>query len=145
MSPVSYGPSDINNPRGVPFAVPAIVLMALLMLPLGDRWVLEVAYIFVAFPLLICVGALSPGDRLCNWLGRLSYPLYVVQLPLSEAVGYLVKTHITQQPLAIIAASMLSCLLFSWIALVFYDEPIRRQLGLLLNRKDRVLSSAVST
>src|SRR5581483_4229949 len=22
MSPVSYGPSDINNPRGVPFAVP---------------------------------------------------------------------------------------------------------------------------
>ena len=129
----------------VPFAVPAAVLMALLMLPLGDRWALEVAYIFAAFPLLICIGARSPGDRLCKWLGRLSYPLYVIQLPLSEAVGYLVKTHITQQPLAIIAASMLSCVLFSWIALAFYDEPIRRQLGLLLKRKDRVLSSAVAT
>ena len=128
----------------VPFAVPAAVLMALLMAPLGDRWALEVAYIFVAFPLLICVGARSPGDRLCRWLGRLSYPLYVVQLPLSEAVGYFVKTQITQEPLVIIAASMLSCLLFSWFALAFYDEPIRRQLGLLLKRKDRVLSPAVA-
>ena len=128
----------------VPFAVPAVVLMALLMLPLGDRWPLDMAYIFVAFPLLICVGARSPGDRLCNWLGRLSYPLYVIQLPLSEAAGYLVKTHITQQPFVIIVTSMLVCLLFSWIALVFYDEPIRHQLRLLLKRKDRVLSSAVS-
>jgi peptidoglycan/LPS O-acetylase OafA/YrhL len=128
----------------VPFALPAVVLMALLMFPLGDRWALEVAYIFAAFPLLICLGAQSPGDRLCKWLGRLSYPLYVIQLPLSEAMGYLVKTHTTQQPLVIIAASMLSCLLFSWIALVFYDEPIRRQLRLLLIGKGRVLSSAVS-
>jgi peptidoglycan/LPS O-acetylase OafA/YrhL len=119
----------------VPFAVPALVLGALLIVPIGDRWTHDLAYIFLAFPLLICFGAQSPGDRLCAWLGRLSYPLYVIQLPLSEAVGYGVKAYITQQPALIIAASVLSCLLLAWIAVVFYDEPVRRRLNGLLREK----------
>src|SRR5947209_6873545 len=113
----------------VPFAVPAIVLLALLMAPIGDHWTFDFGYVLIAFPLLICVGAQSPGDRLCAWLGRLSYPLYVIQLPLSEILGYAVKNYITSEPALIIAASMLSCMLFAWVALVFYDEPIRRRAG----------------
>ena len=115
----------------VPFAVPAFVLLTLLIVPIGDHWMSDLVYIFFAFPLLICIGAQSPGDPICAWMGRLSYPLYVIQLPLSGAVEYAVKKELTHQPALIIAASMLSCIMFAWIALVFFDEPVRRQLGRL--------------
>ena len=68
-------------------------------------------------------------EALCGLLGRLSYPLYLVHLPTTLLVGQFVKYHISTSPYVIVGSTMLSSITMAWIALVFFDEPVRRRLS----------------
>jgi len=114
------------------------ILAALFMLPLmpgsHGNGLFQAALVMLAFPLLILSGAHSEIGRremvLCRLAGRLSYPIYMLHCPFL----YLYMNYVTfkkpeagQQILAA-AAIFAVVLLFSWVALTWFDEPIRRRL-----------------
>jgi peptidoglycan/LPS O-acetylase OafA/YrhL len=121
------------------FAATAI-LVALFMLPLVPKSVphgnglYQATLVMLVFPLLILTGAHSEiGPRemaLCKLAGRLSYPIYMLHYPFL----YLYMNYVTFRkpepgPKWIAAIAVFSVvMLFSWLALTFYDEPIRRSL-----------------
>ncbi|QNN64539.1 acyltransferase [Sphingomonas rhizophila] len=115
----------------VPFWVVALVLSLLLLTPRPTSPTVELAFILVAFPLIICAGAeasmSSATRRVCDWIGRLSYPLYLLHLPLSRATGFVVRRFI-DDPVVLIVTTSAATIFGSWIALKLYDEPVRRWL-----------------
>jgi len=112
----------------VPFALPVIGLSVLLLIPMRPWWPYDLACLFVAFPLLIGLGAESDGGSFCKWLGRISYPVYCVHWPLSVFASHALRG--LYPPLAI-AISMSVSILFAWAAVRYYDEPVRLWLGRL--------------
>ena len=88
--------------------------------------------IFVAFPLVIGfatqVRMAASTVVMSNWIGRLSYPVYLLHLPVSRAVGFTAKRVVTD-PVALMALAMAATLVVSWLVLVTIDEPLRRWLG----------------
>lgn len=95
------------------------------------------------FPLVVYLGACgrNPGGvsgRLCEFLGRLSYPVYIVHYP----VMYLFYAWVWTDGLTWGQVWPVCCILFvgivvlAWLALRFYDEPVRRYLtGHILNSR----------
>lgn len=88
------------------------------------------------FPLLVSVGAGSTvrGKRavpLCRFLGRISYPLYLVHYPLVYVFFSWIYEH-REMGIAVVAATALSVFVLSvalaWAATVLYDEPVRKWL-----------------
>lgn len=120
------------------WVVATAILVALFMLPLmpgvHGNGLYQAALVMLAFPLLILSGAHSDiGPRemaLCKLAGRLSYPIYMLHYPFL----YLYMNYVTfKKPeagsmwlAAIVVFAVV--ILFSWCALTFYDEPIRRNL-----------------
>lgn len=122
------------------FWIASIVLTLLFMVPYipGNSpvcWngVFEAVCIVIIFPVLLWAGASDhPGSAkeaaLCSFLGDISYPLYIVHYPLFYLFySWLIRTEtysITQcwpQTIATVAGSIA----LAWIALRFYDMPIR--------------------
>ncbi|PTY02085.1 acyltransferase [Opitutaceae bacterium EW11] len=132
--------------RGLPqgFWLCSFALLALLALPrfgspaaMWPNAVYEAACILVLFPLLIVVGVGSgiQGKRsriVCGLLGRLSYPIYILHYPLV----YLYFSLLPKGHGGLLAASLLFCgiLTIAWVALRFYDEPLRARLSRGLSR-----------
>ncbi len=105
----------------------------------------DAACVILLFPLLVVVcrrasiGARS--KRIALWSGRLSYPLYVLHPPL-----FLVETYLNNRfPLSMgmrwtmLAGGCAGAVVLSWLALVFYDEPVRA----MLRDRAKALSPAV--
>jgi peptidoglycan/LPS O-acetylase OafA/YrhL len=93
------------------------------------------------FPLITSAGALDvPGPRvsaLYLFLGRLSYPLYILHYPFIHVFSNFVRSHSLHgiQFWLLIAVEMLSAAAFSFAVLKFFDEPLRAW----LSRKWRAL------
>jgi peptidoglycan/LPS O-acetylase OafA/YrhL len=115
----------------VPVLVSMAVLAGLLLAPVGSPLGLQLAYEFVAFPLLLLVGARAlPGklmSRACDWLGRLSYPLYILHYPISRGLVFALKGRMGLSPAILVLAEVVS-IGVAWAALVWYDEPLRQRL-----------------
>lgn len=130
------------------FWIASAVLTLLFMVPYipGNSpvcWngVFEAVCIVVIFPVLLWAGASDhAGSKkeaaLCSFLGDISYPLYIVHYPLFYLFySWLIRTEtysITQcWPQTI--ATVVGSIALAWIALRFYDMPIRA----LLTRRTR--------
>lgn len=125
------------------FWVCGIVLFALLALPrFGTRAVLwpnalyESLCILAFFPIIVAAGAGSElhgerSHRVCLFLGRISYPIYISHYPLI----YLYTAWTADRHLSIHAAWPLMLATFAaimtvaYLCLRFYDEPVRAWLG----------------
>lgn len=90
----------------------------------------------VVFPLLVYGGAsaqiISPATtRLCQFLGAISYPLYMVHYPFIYVYYAWVKNnHLTfAQSLPGALALVGGSLLLAYLCLKLYDEPVRRFLA----------------
>jgi peptidoglycan/LPS O-acetylase OafA/YrhL len=88
--------------------------------------------VVLLFPALIWLGACSPLDgrwaRLGVIAGALSYPIYGLQQPIRSGLTYLLGDPAVQSA-AVAPALFVFVLVGSWLALKFYDEPVRRLLG----------------
>jgi peptidoglycan/LPS O-acetylase OafA/YrhL len=99
------------------------------------NWAYDFALVTVALPLLVAIaaGANASGfaGRVCDLGGRVSYPLYMVHCAVVMVFLNYNWTHgITKEALPwVIAAITLGLVGFSYMALVFYDEPVRRWVG----------------
>lgn len=89
------------------------------------------------FPFTVWLGAqrvtLQPRtQRACQWLGRLSYPLYLAHYPIVYLFFTWIDTHhdVSVAKQAFVAtATFLLCLATAYAAMRLWDEPMRRWLN----------------
>ncbi len=124
----------------------SIVLVAVFAMPLMPKdWphangLYEVTMVIIVFPLLILSGAHSQIGKLemavCKFAGRISYPLYILHYPF--LLIYMNFVTFTKPPLqtAHIAgtASFVIVVTFAWLAVKYFDEPVRKWLKPLTKR-----------
>lgn len=91
--------------------------------------------VILVFPLLVYIGASGnitdkTTNRICKFLGDISYPLYMVHYPFIYWYFAWVKneklTFMESFPGA--AALVTGSILLAWICLKLYDEPVRKYL-----------------
>ena len=118
----------------------AVVLMACLALPhsfIRHHWQDEAIVLFV-FPVVIAASVGQIRSRLvgrtCSVLGDLSYPVYLLQVPLFWLLGAAFRHTAAPQPFTA-SATFGAIILASWLAFVFYDQPVRRALDRLLKTR----------
>lgn len=87
-------------------------------------------------PALVWLGARGvTTDRfstsVCEWMGRLSYPVYIIHYPLMYLFySWVWNNHITfNNAIPAMAAILVAIPLMAWAALKFYDEPVRRYIS----------------
>ena len=128
----------------------SLLLVAILALPrLGGEqrlWLnglYEALSIIFLFPLIVFLGASGTikgarATRVCQFLGAISYPLYITHYPLIYTYTAWVHDHKPGAPQAIPVAvlTFLASITVAFLCLKFYDEPVRKWLAAkLLARK----------
>ncbi len=124
------------------FALCSLLLIALFSVPSMTSvhpnikvWY-ELFCIVVAFPCVLLFAARGNAEgfnrKVVSFLGRLSYPLYAIHYPFIYLYIHWINTQ--QHPFGTwewatpIAVAVLSIILAT-LALIFYDEPLRRRLS----------------
>ncbi len=91
----------------------------------------DAACVLFLFPLVILCGAHSNAGtgmiRLCKFSGRLSYPLYITHIPFVYVLaGYAWTRHPSMDMKLIWIFLLIPFVIFvAWIALKYFDEPVR--------------------
>lgn len=89
--------------------------------------------IIVIFPVLVWLGASGStthtiSTRVCKFLGDISFPLYITHYPFMYLFySWLIETerYTLGETWHIVIVLYLGCVLFAWLSLRFFDEPIR--------------------
>src|SRR3984957_6696915 len=95
----------------------------------------DAACVLFLFPLVILCGAHSNAGtgmiRLCKFSGRLSYPLYITHIPFVYVLeGYSRTRHPSMDVKLIWIFLLIPFVIFvAWIALNYFDEPVRAWLS----------------
>lgn len=103
--------------------------------PLWDG-IFNLACTLVLFPLTVAMGAGSKlqgrkSSAICLFLGRISYPLYLVHYPLVYLFFAWIDTH-HDAPVSVLAFTSVSVvvldILLAYAAMKLYDNPVRKWL-----------------
>jgi peptidoglycan/LPS O-acetylase OafA/YrhL len=115
-----------------------LVLIAVFMAPPLKAFdgVFEASVVILLWPLVVITGAgvLSLKGRvegLYTWLGRISYPLYIIHYPFMFVFAHWKWGH-NPPPMVSLAVEVtlyVGLVGFAWLWLKFYDEPVRAMLG----------------
>ena len=113
----------------------ALLLFLAFIIPSSKwNWVSEPLIVLFYFPLLIALGAgaiLAPGlKKICLFLGKISYPLYMTHYAVLWMFGnyYLAHKPGTGQLAVIIIVSTVLLVGLAYLVMVFYDIPVRKYL-----------------
>jgi peptidoglycan/LPS O-acetylase OafA/YrhL len=131
----------IKNKLG--FIGVAILLFLAFIMPFSKwNWLSEPLVVLFYFPLLIALGAgaiLKPGlKKICLFLGKISYPLYMTHYAVLWMFGNYYTSHKpgTTQLALIIIAGLILLVGASYLVMVIYDIPVRKYLS--DKRKERL-------
>jgi peptidoglycan/LPS O-acetylase OafA/YrhL len=124
------------------YTILSVVLLAIFAAPTYsfNGWYESFAVI-VIFPIIVTAGAGSSitgfAKRICDFAGRISYPIYILHYPFVYIFGH---WYVTQKPSSSTAALVIVALTvfligFAWLALTFYDEPVRKWLQARTKKK----------
>jgi peptidoglycan/LPS O-acetylase OafA/YrhL len=115
-----------------------LLLVGLLLVLLGN-WphpiLSGLSLVLVGFPVLIWLAsACNVSGRLavtCALLGDLSYPVYILQSPVLRIGETAMRSriHSNLQIQAFVAAEALAVTAISWLALRYFDIPVRKFLS----------------
>jgi peptidoglycan/LPS O-acetylase OafA/YrhL len=122
------------------WGVLTLVLTGLFAMPLIPRsiphgnGIYEAVVAILFFPMIILCGAHSELGRremaICKFAGRMSYPIYILHFPF--LLIFMNFVTFRRPPLGVAhlagAGALAVVIAFSWLAVTFYDEPIRRVL-----------------
>lgn len=109
-------------------------ILLLLAFVMPGKWWSEATIVAVYFPLIVALGAgatVSPVmKKICNFSGRISYPLYMSHYAAMWIFGgyYAAKKPGTTELTLVIIVGALLLLGFAWLVMVCYDEPVRKWL-----------------
>lgn len=119
----------------------SLLLMAILAMPrIGDRaWMnglYDAAVILFLFPFIVYLGASRRDDknissRISNFLGAISYPLYIIHYPFI----YLFIAWVDRQKPSFEASIvggvvvLITSIAIAWICANIYDQPVRKWLA----------------
>lgn len=91
--------------------------------------------VLLVFPLVVWIGASGEttdalSTRICNFLGDISYPLYIVHYPFIYTYYAWVKNNnlTFSQTIPQALALVFGSIALAWVCLKFYDMPVRRWL-----------------
>jgi peptidoglycan/LPS O-acetylase OafA/YrhL len=127
---------DFTRFRGkvpISFWAPAVALVVVFVIP--SNWIYEALAALVILPIIVAAGTVgSVGPRLtklCLLVGRLSYPLYIIQYPLVRTLSGVIKSRNLEGWKLYLAIGVEIVLItaFAYAVLILLDEPIRRALG----------------
>ncbi|OKS89223.1 acyltransferase family protein [Mucilaginibacter polytrichastri] len=128
----------IKNELG--FISLSILLVLAFVMPFSTwNWLTEPLVILFYFPLLVALGAgsaLTAGfKKLCNFFGKISYPLYMTHYAVLWVWASYFNSHKPgiAQMFYIIIPSVLLLVGVAYLVMVVYDIPVRRYLS--SNRK----------
>jgi peptidoglycan/LPS O-acetylase OafA/YrhL len=119
-----------------------LIILALSVPRIGDEHTLwmnglyECATVILVFPLIVAIGAggeiKNPRSaRICQFLGDISYPLYITHYPLIYIFTAWVadnKIPLGTQGLLVGLVVVVVSILLAFACLKLYDEPVRRWL-----------------
>jgi len=139
-----------RRPRYAPVLAVSLVvaLVALIMVPPWNAGYMTLPYIILLFPAIIFLGAaVEVGPKLSNafrFMGTLSYPLYILQSPILRAGQEVLKRkHFGLEGSIIFAlAEALIVLVITYLALTYYDVPLRRFIRNLMARRGLAMASS---
>jgi peptidoglycan/LPS O-acetylase OafA/YrhL len=121
----------------------SLLIIIMLSIPrIGDEhhvWmngIYESLCLIVVFPLIVSIGAggelhSARSEKICNFLGEISYPLYITHYPLIYLfTAWVVNNKV---PLGINGLLMgllvvITSLVIAYLSLRFYDKPVREWL-----------------
>lgn len=121
----------------------SLLIIIMLSIPrIGDEhhvWmngIYESLCLIVVFPLIVSIGAggvlhSARSEKICNFLGEISYPLYITHYPLIYLfTAWVVNNRV---PLGINGLLMgllvvITSLIIAYLSLRFYDKPVREWL-----------------
>ena len=129
------------------FWIATIVLFALFSVPylpkaetsnISVNGIYELLCIMIVFPFIVWFGASGTtsskfSTKLCNFLGDISYPLYIVHYPIMYLFyAWLInnKLYTLSETWPVVILVMTSSIVLAYACLKLYDEPIRRKLSL---------------
>ncbi|MBD2702281.1 acyltransferase [Spirosoma sp. BT702] len=114
--------------------VAGLLILAFLIPYTPWSWLVEPIIVLLYFPALVAAGAgawVPPGlKKLCVFLGKLSYPLYMTHYGAMWIFGSYLASHKpdTLQLSLIISTGVIFLVGFAYVVQRLYDEPIRRYL-----------------
>ena len=132
-------------PKGI-FWIASAALFAIFSVPYipacGDiclNGVYEIVCIAIIFPVILWLGASAAtgtkdtaSDKACNFLGELSYPLYIVHYPIMYLFyQWLIKEKIYTigECWPVVVGIMVLCVTLAYACLKLYDLPVRKWLS----------------
>jgi len=116
------------------FMVMGILLFVVFLIPFNEKmnWITDSIAVIFYFPFLIALGAgatLTAGfDKICKFLGDISYPLYMVHYPFLWI--YLSYVETKKPPMndmvVVMIISLFLLIGLAYLTMVFLDQPIRK-------------------
>ena len=120
----------------------SVLLFLAFVSPSSDwNWLSEPFIVLIYFPLLIVLGAgatLSAGmKKICVFLGKISYPLYMTHYAVLWMFGNYCNSHKpdTMQVTFIILGGLILLPGASYLVMILYDIPVRKYLTAGRNRQ----------
>lgn len=137
--------SRIFKPKAIKhsFWIASLVLIAIALTPriggaeaLWANGIFDSFCVLIIFPLIVYFVASDTAvtaftNRLCEWLGKLSYPLYMVHYPFIYAYYAWVKNNNFTFENAVYGALavVIGSVVLAYLVLKYYDEPLRKRLS----------------
>jgi peptidoglycan/LPS O-acetylase OafA/YrhL len=113
----------------------SVLLFLAFILPFPEwNWIIDSLLVIFYFPLIVAIGAgatLKPAlEKICFFMGVISYPLYMTHYAAINWFGHYYLSHKVSdtQLFFIIVAGTLLLLGLAYLAMKFYDTPLRRYL-----------------
>lgn len=112
--------------------VAPILVASFIILPKDSTWsfLYDPIVVFILYPVLVLAAAGSAAiiPRVAVWSGAVSFPLYVTHEPLLKLMERALLPAGGSGPIAVKITCVCATVLIAWIALRFYDVPIRTML-----------------
>jgi peptidoglycan/LPS O-acetylase OafA/YrhL len=116
----------------LPVIILSVLLLATLICPSGPfKWLYESAIVVVVFPAIVILGTRtdpSPAVKAtCLFLGKLSYPLYILHYPLVRLFSHLARVLAlrSDQVWIMVGLEIICAVVFATITMKIFDEPVR--------------------